>query len=67
MCSDPMSGLTQMVGTRRWNKVGQLALTRDDKSSPNDEVDDNISQHVCKTPDQFPFLGPYEASKVLGP
>lgn len=64
LCSDHLSGMSQMVGTTRQPKVGQ-ALRRDDDCSPDDKVDDNISRHGCKTPDQSSFLGLCEASKTM--
>ena len=64
LCSDHLSGRSQMVGTTRQPKVGQ-ALRRDDDCLSDDRVDDNISQHGCKTPHQSSFLGLCEASKLM--
>lgn len=61
--SDPLSSSSQMVAITHRTTVRQ-SLTRDDDCL-HDKVDDNISPHGCKTPNQSSFPGLSEPSKMM--
>lgn len=64
-CSDPLSSSSQMVAiTHRIRTTVCQSLTRDDDCL-HDKVDDNISPHDRKTPNQSSFPGLSEPSKMM--